>query len=103
MLFRSRYLDRQIATQSYERLLSGVNPDRRRKGKELPLTSLPDKPKSLVPEETLRREIEAQKELYRLQVQDSAEIETLMSPVQPKRKLSSANKNGKTKPCLNDV
>ena len=241
----TRYLDRQIATQSYERLLSGVNPDRRRKRKELPLTPLPDKPKSLVPadfiknpmmleflslpaevklretklesalishlkdvlmelgrgfcfvarqkhmrtetadffidlvfynsilkcyflidlkvgrithqdvgqmdmyrrmydelvkqpddnptigivlcsetdqaiarysilkgneqlfavkyktylpdEETLRREIEAQKELYRLQVQDSAEIETLMSPVQPKRKLSSAKKNGKTK------
>ena len=247
----TRYLDRQIATQSYERLLSGANPDRRRKRKELPLTPLPDKPKSLVPtdfiknpmmleflslpaevklretklesalishlkdvlmelgrgfcfvarqkhmrtetadffidlvfynsilkcyflidlkvgrithqdvgqmdmyrrmydelvkqpddnptigivlcsetdqaiarysilkgneqlfavkyktylpdEETLRREIEAQKELYRLQVQDSAEIEALMSPVQPKRKLSSAykngssNKNGKTK------
>ena len=241
----TRYLDRQIATQSYERLLSGANPDRRRKRKELPLTPLPDKPKSLVPadfiknpmmleflslpaevklretklesalishlkdvlmelgrgfcfvarqkhmrtetadffidlvfynsilkcyflidlkvgrithqdvgqmdmyrrmydelvkqpddnptigivlcsetdqaiarysilkgneqlfavkyktylpdEETLRREIEAQKELYRLQVQDSAEIETLMSPVQPKRKLSSSKKNGKTK------
>ena len=59
-------------------------------------TYLPD-------EETLRREIEAQKELYRLQVQDSVEIEALMSPVQSKRKLSSAykngssNKNGKTK------
>ena len=241
----TRYLDRQIATQSYERLLSGANPDRRRKRKELPLTPLPDKPKSLVPadfiknpmmleflslpaevklretklesalishlkdvlmelgrgfcfvarqkhmrtetadffidlvfynsilkcyflidlkvgrithqdvgqmdmyrrmydelvkqpddnptigivlcsetdqaiarysilkgneqlfavkyktylpdEETLRREIEAQKELYRLQVQDTAEIESLISPVQPKRKLSSAKKNGKTK------
>ena len=241
----TRYLDRQIATQSYERLLSGANPDRRRKRKELPLTPLPDKPKSLVPadfiknpmileflslpaevklretklesalishlkdvlmelgrgfcfvarqkhmrtetadffidlvfynsilkcyflidlkvgrithqdvgqmdmyrrmydelvkqpddnptigivlcsetdqaivrysilkgneklfavkyktylpdEETLRREIEAQKELYRLQVQDSAEIEALMSPVQPKCKLSSAKKNGKAK------
>ena len=247
----TRYLDRQIATQSYERLLSGANPDRRRKSKELPLTPLPDKPKSLVPadfiknpmmleflslpaevklretklesalishlkdvlmelgrgfcfvarqkhmrtetadffidlvfynsilkcyflidlkvgrithqdvgqmdmyrrmydelmkqpddnptigivlcsetdqaiarysilkgneqlfavkyktylpdEETLRREIEAQKELYRLQVQDTTAIEALMSPVQPKRKLSSAykngssNKNGKTK------
>lgn len=241
----TRYLDRQIATQSYERLLSGANPDRRRKSKELPLTPLPVKPKSLVPadfiknpmmleflslpvevklretklesalishlkdvlmelgrgfcfvarqkhmrtetadffidlvfynsilkcyflidlkvgrithqdvgqmdmyrrmydelvkqpddnptigivlcsetdqaiarysvlkgneqlfavkyktylpdEETLRREIEAQKELYRLQVQDSAEIEALISPVQSKRKLSSANKNGKTK------
>ena len=241
----TRYLDRQIATQSYERLLSGANPDRRRKSKELPLTPLPDKPKSLVPadfiknpmmleflslpaevklretklesalishlkdvlmelgrgfcfvarqkhmrtetadffidlvfynsilkcyflidlkvgrithqdvgqmdmyrrmydelvkqpddnptigivlcsetdqaiarysilkgneqlfavkyktylpdEETLRREIEAQKELYRLQAQDSAEIETLMSPEQPKRKLSSAKKNGKAK------
>lgn len=239
----TRYLDRQISTQSYERLLSAANPDHRRKSKELPLTSLPNKPKSLVPadfiknpmmleflslpaevklretklesalishlkdvlmelgrgfcfvarqkhmrtetadffidlvfynsilkcyflidlkvgrithqdvgqmdmyrrmydelvkqpddnptigivlcsetdqaiarysilkgneqlfavkyktylpdEETLRREIEAQKELYRLQVQDSAEIETLMSPVQPKRKLSSAKKNGK--------
>ena len=53
-------------------------------------TYLPD-------EETLRREIEAQKELYRLQVQDTAEIESLISPVQPKRKLSSAKKNGKTK------
>ena len=241
----TRYLDRQIATQSYERLLSGANHDRRRKRKELPLTPLPDKPKSLVPadfiknpmileflslpaevklretklesalishlkdvlmelgrgfcfvarqkhmrtetadffidlvfynsilkcyflidlkvgrithqdvgqmdmyrrmydelvkqpddnptigivlcsetdqaivrysilkgneklfavkyktylpdEETLRREIEAQKELYRLQVQDSAEIEALMSPVQPKCKLSSAKKNGKAK------
>lgn len=241
----TRYLDRQIATQSYERLLSGANPDRRRKRKELPLTPLPDKPKSLVPadfiknpmmleflslpaevklretklesalishlkdvlmelgrgfcfvarqkhmrtetadffidlvfynsilkcyflidlkvgrithqdvgqmdmyrrmydelvkqpddnptigivlcsetdqaiarysilkgneqlfavkyktylpdEETLRREIEAQKELYRLQVQDTAEIESLISPVQPKRKLFSAKKNGKTR------
>ena len=241
----TRYLDRQIATQSYERLLSGANPDRRRKRKELPLTPLPDKPKSLVPadfiknpmmleflslpaevklretklesalishlkdvlmelgrgfcfvarqkhmrtetadffidlvfynsilkcyflidlkvgriahqdvgqmdmyrrmydelvkqpddnptigivlcsetdqaiarysilkgneqlfavkyktylpdEETLRREIEAQKELYRLHVQDTAEIESFISPVQPKRKLSSAKKNGKTK------
>ena len=36
----TRYLDRQIATQSYERLLSGANPDRRRKRKELPLTIL---------------------------------------------------------------
>ena len=237
--------DRQIATQSYERLLSGANPDRRRKRKELPLTPLPDKPKSLVPadfiknpmmleflslpaevklretklesalishlkdvlmelgrgfcfvarqkhmrtetadffidlvfynsilkcyflidlkvgrithqdvgqmdmyrrmydelvkqpddnptigivlcsetdqaiarysilkgneqlfavkyktylpdEETLRREIEAQKELYRLHVQDTAELESWISPVQPKRKLSSAKKNGKTK------
>ena len=241
----TRDLDRQIATQSYERLLSGANPDRRRKSKELPLTPLPDKPKSLVPadfiknpmmleflslpaevrlretklesalishlkdvlmelgrgfcfvarqkhmrtetadffidlvfynsilkcyflidlkvgrithqdvgqmdmyrrmydelvkqpddnptigivlcsetdqviarysilkgneqlfavkyktylpdEETLRREIEAQKELYRLQVQDSAEIEALMSPVQPKSKIYSAKKNGKAK------
>jgi len=45
----TRVLDRQIATQSYERLLSDANPDRRRKRKELPLTKLPDKPKSLVP------------------------------------------------------
>ena len=50
----TRYLDRQIATQSYERLLSGANPDRRRKRKELPLTPLPDKPKSLVPADFIK-------------------------------------------------
>ena len=50
----TRYLDRQIATQSYERLLSGANPDRRRKRKELPLTQLPDKPKSLVPADFIK-------------------------------------------------
>ena len=50
----TRDLDRQIATQSYERLLAGVNPDRRRKRKELPLTRLPDKPKSLVPADFIK-------------------------------------------------
>ena len=53
-------------------------------------TYLPD-------EETLRREIEAQKELYRLQVQEAKEIEALMSPVHLKRKASSAKKAGKAK------
>ena len=50
----TRVLDRQIATQSYERLLSDANPDRRRKRKELPLTKLPDKPKSLVPADFIK-------------------------------------------------
>lgn len=53
----TRQLDRQIATQAYERLLSGANPDRRRKRKELPLTPLPDKPKSLVPADFIRNPI----------------------------------------------
>ena len=42
-------------------------------------TCLPD-------EETLRREIEAQKELYRLQIQNMAEIEAQASPVREKTK-----------------
>ena len=50
----TRVLDRQIATQSYERRLADVNPDRRRKRKELPLTHLPDKPKSLVPADFIK-------------------------------------------------
>ena len=50
----TRVLDRQIATQSYERLLSDANPDRRRKRKELPLTPLPAKPKSLVPADFIK-------------------------------------------------
>ena len=50
----TRVLDRQIATQSYERLLSDANPDRRRKRKELPLIKLPDKPKSLVPADFIK-------------------------------------------------
>ena len=50
----TRVLDRQIATQSYERLLSDANPDRRRKRKELPLTKLPDTPKSLVPADFIK-------------------------------------------------
>ena len=50
----TRVLDRQIATQSYERLLSDANPDRRRKRKELLLTKLPDKPKSLVPADFIK-------------------------------------------------
>lgn len=36
----TRDLDRQIATQTYERRLSDANPGRRRKRKELPLTIL---------------------------------------------------------------
>ena len=48
--------DRQIATQSYERLLSGANPDRRRKSKELPLTPLPGTDKA----QTLFRQEERQ-------------------------------------------
>ena len=50
----TRVLDRQIATQSYERLLAGANPDLRRKRKELPLTPLPAKPKSLVPADFIK-------------------------------------------------
>ncbi len=50
----TRVLDRQIATQSYERRLADVNPDRRCKRKELPLTQLPDKPKSLVPADFIK-------------------------------------------------
>ena len=50
----TRVLDRQIATQSYERLLSDANPDRRRKHKELPLTPLPSKPRSLVPADFIK-------------------------------------------------
>ena len=50
----TRDLDRQIATQSYERLLAAENPDRRRKRKELPLAQLPEKPKSLVPRDFIR-------------------------------------------------
>ena len=145
----TRDLDRQIATQSYERLLAGVNPDRRRKRKELPLTRLPAKPKSLVPadfiknpmlleflslpddnptvgivlcsetdqaiarysilkgneklfavkyktflpdEETLRREIEAQKELYRLQLQDMVELNAEASPVCSAHKVKKSRK-----------
>jgi len=50
----TRVLDRQIATQSYERLLSDANPDRRRKHKELPLTPVPAKPRSLVPADFIK-------------------------------------------------
>ena len=50
----TRVLDRQIATQSYERRLADVNTDRRRKRKELPLTQLPDKPKSLAPADFIK-------------------------------------------------
>ena len=45
----TRDLERQIDTQSYERLLAAENPDRRRKRKALPLSPLPGKPRSLVP------------------------------------------------------
>ena len=50
----TRVLDRQIATQSYERLLSDANRDRRCKRKELPLTKLPDTPRSLVPTDFIK-------------------------------------------------
>ena len=50
----SRVLDRQVSTAAYQRLLSAANPDRRRKQKELPLTKLPAKPKSLVPADFIR-------------------------------------------------
>ena len=50
----TRALDRQISTQSYERLLSDTNSDRRRKHKELPLTPLPEKPRSLVPADFIK-------------------------------------------------
>lgn len=45
----TRDLERQIATQSYERLLAAANPDRRRRRQEIPLSPLPEKPRSLVP------------------------------------------------------
>ncbi len=110
---KAKELEQSLAHDAYTSLLGGDKKNYSRKLKELYPTApvvikdqafldylaLPERHR----ESKLRREIEAQKELYRLQVQDSAEIETLMSPVQPKRKLSSANKNGKTKPCLNDV
>ena len=50
----TRDLDRQVSTQSYSRLLAAANPDRRRKVKELPLTPLPAKPKSLVPADFIK-------------------------------------------------
>ena len=49
-----RELNRQVSTQAYERLLSTVNPDRRRKRQEVPNTPLPDKPKSLVPADFIK-------------------------------------------------
>ena len=50
----TRELDRQVSTQAYERLLSSINPDRRRKQQEVPNTPLPDKPKSLVPADFIK-------------------------------------------------
>ena len=50
----SRDLDRQVSTDAYHRLLAAANPDRRRKQKELPLTKLPAKPKSLVPADFIK-------------------------------------------------
>ena len=50
----SRALDRQIATQSYGRLLAAANPDRRRKQAALPLSPIGDKPRSLVPGDFIR-------------------------------------------------
>ena len=79
--------DRQIATQSYERLLSGANPDRRRKRKELPLTPLPDKPKSLVPADFIKNPM----------LLEFLSLPAEVKLRETKRKLSSAKKNGKTK------
>ena len=45
----TRALDRQISTQAYDRLLASKNPGRRAKRRELPLSPLPEAPKSLVP------------------------------------------------------
>lgn len=50
----SRNLDRQVSTDAYHRLLAVANPDRRKKRKELPMTKLPDKPKSLVPADFIK-------------------------------------------------
>lgn len=50
----SRNLERQIASQSYGRLLAAANPDRRKRRKSLPLSPLPEKPKSLVPGDFIR-------------------------------------------------
>lgn len=50
----SRNLDRQVSTDAYHRLLAAANPDRRKKRKELPLTKLPEKPKSLVPADFIK-------------------------------------------------
>ncbi len=55
----SRDLDRQVSTDAYHRRLAVVNPDHRRKRRELPLSPLPEKMQSLVP-----------KELYQLQMQE---------------------------------
>lgn len=49
-----RELDRQVSTQSYGRLLSAANPDRRRRRQEVPNTPMPDKPRSLVPADFIR-------------------------------------------------
>lgn len=50
----SRDLDRQVSTDAYHRRLAAANPDRRRKQKELPLTPLPENPKSLVPADFIK-------------------------------------------------
>ena len=50
----TRDLDRQVSTQAYFRLLANANPDRRRKVKEVPLTPLPEKPRSLVPADFIK-------------------------------------------------
>ena len=50
----TRDLDRQVSTQAYFRLLANANPDRRRKVKEVPLTPIPAKPKSLVPADFIK-------------------------------------------------
>lgn len=50
----SRNLDRQVSTDAYHRLLAAANPDKRKKRKELPLTKLPEKPKSLVPADFIK-------------------------------------------------
>ena len=50
----TRDLDRQISTQTYGRLLSNINSDKRHKPKELPLSPVPKKPRSLVPSEFIK-------------------------------------------------
>jgi hypothetical protein len=45
-----------------------------------------------VAEETLRREIEAQKELYRLQIQNMAEVEVQVSSVHAKARATRKKK-----------
>lgn len=50
----SRDLDRQVSTDAYHRRLAVVNPDHRRKRRELPLSPLPEKMQSLVPADFIK-------------------------------------------------